>query len=85
MPPSASYAAALFDQNNVLKRWQQSHKENRPAAHTAYSEVRPPCCLKKHTMLVANTDNILEPKDGIDQEAVGGRLALSLELFYATR
>ena len=84
MPPSTSYAA-LIDQNNVLERGLQSHKNNWPAVHTAYSELRPPCCLEKHTMLVAGIDNILEPNDGIDEEAVGARLALSLEIYYATR
>ena len=36
-------------------------------------------CLESHTMFVASTDKILELKDGIDEEAAGARLALSLE------
>ena len=30
--------------------------------------VRVLICVESHTMLVAGTDNILEPKDGIDEE-----------------
>ncbi len=35
-------------------------------------------CLESDTMFVASTDNILELKVGIDREAAGARLALSL-------
>ena len=47
--------------------------------------VRVFICLESHTMLVAGTDNILESKDGIDEEVAGTWLALSLEMFYTMR
>ena len=37
-------------------------------------------CLESHTMFLASTDNILELKNGIEEEAVGARLALSLNV-----
>lgn len=36
--------------------------------------------LESYTMFVASTINILDLKDGIDEEAAGARLALSLEI-----
>ena len=36
--------------------------------------------LESYTMFVASTINILDLKEGVDEEAAGARLALSLEI-----
>lgn len=40
--------------------------------------------LESYTMFVASTINILDLKEGIDGEAGGARLALSLEILRST-